>query len=164
MLEGMKTKDVEIPTVDTIMKRRVEAFSPELDIATAIDKLLRRGYSGAPVVDGEGKLVGVLSEHDCIRVLAEALYEDWPTGTVADHMSATPETVEASDDLLAVAQTFTEHQLRRLPVVHEGKLVGLVTRRDLMRGLDELLRARGKHDRPTAYELIQAQRQEVPKP
>ena len=157
----MKTKDVERPKVESIMNHRVEAFSPDTEIGAAIEVMLRRGYSGAPVVDGEGKPVGVLSEHDCIQVLAEALYEDWPTGTVADHMTREVESVDANADLLAVAQTFAKHKLRRLPVVREGKLVGLVTRRDLVRGLDKLRQNLGKQRPETTYELIEARRREL---
>ncbi|NVB40651.1 CBS domain-containing protein [Pseudenhygromyxa sp. WMMC2535] len=154
----MKTKDIEIPSVESIMNRRVEAFEPDLPIAEAIQLLLRRGYSGAPVVDGEGKPIGVLSEHDCVGVLAESLYEDWPTGKVGDHMVKDPVTVDVGQDVLAAARAFAKAKLRRLPVVREGKLVGLLTRRDLMRALDDLRRSAGKQHEPTTYELIAARR------
>ncbi len=154
----MKTKDVVLPSAAEIMNPRVEAFSPETEIAAAVETLLRRGYSGAPVVDGEGRPVGVLSEHDCIRVLAASLYEGWPTGTVADHMSKANETIDLHADLLSVANTFARGQHRRLPVVCEGKLVGLITRRDLMRALDRLRQSQAHHHEPTTYELIQARR------
>jgi CBS domain-containing protein len=156
----MKTKDIEIPPVDSVMKRRVEAFSADTEITAAVDVLLRRCYSGAPVVDADGRVIGIISEHDCLRVLSQALYEDWPTGTVADHMTRKVYTVEAGTDLVTVAHTFANHTLRRVPVVDaEGKLVGLVTRRDLMRGLEQLVIARGKLHKATAYELIEARNQ-----
>ncbi len=132
----MKTKNIDIPTVGSIMNRRVEAFSPDMAIAEAIRILLSRGYSGAPVVDGEGKPIGIISEHDCVGVLAESLYEDWPTGTVRDHMTSDLVAVDVKQDVLSAARTFAQQKLRRLPVVQDGKLVGLVTRRDLLRGLD----------------------------
>jgi CBS domain-containing protein len=154
----MKMSDMELPTVDSVMNHRVEAFSPDLPIAEAIRTLLGRGYSGAPVVDAEGQPIGVLSEHDCLGVLLDSLYENWPTGTVRDHMNSTLVTVDLKQDVLSAARTFAKHKLRRLPVVREGKLVGLVTRRDLMRGLDEMMRAMGRHHEPTTYELIDARR------
>ena len=101
MATAMKTKDVQLPTASDIMITRVEAFAPETEIAAAVETLLGRGYSGAPVVDAQGRPLGVLSEHDCVRVLASALYEGWPTGTVADHMTKGCETIDEHADLLA---------------------------------------------------------------
>lgn len=154
----MKTKDVQLPTASDIMITRVEAFSPTTEISAAVETLLGRGYSGAPVVDAQGHPLGVLSEHDCVRVLASALYEGWPTGSVADHMTKGCETVEEHADLLAVAQRFAAGHHRRILVVREGKLVGLVTRRDLMRALDRMRKQAEAHHTPNTYELIQAHR------
>lgn len=154
----MKTKDVELPTASDVMITRVEAFSSDTEIAAAIQTLLARGYSGAPVVDAEGRPIGVLSEHDCVRMLASALYEGWPTGTVGDHMTKGCETVNERDDIVSVAQRFAQGHHRRLLVVREGKLVGLVTRRELMRELDRVLQQRDAQHTPTAYELIAARR------
>ncbi|MFV8755184.1 CBS domain-containing protein [Nannocystaceae bacterium ST9] len=154
----MKTKDVELPTAADIMISRVEAFPPDTEIAAAIETLLGRGYSGAPVVDGQGRPIGVLSEHDCVRVLASSLYEGWPTGTVADHMTKSIDTVEEHTDLLALAQRFAQGLHRRLLVVREGKLSGLITRRDLMRALDRVRQKTDTQREPSTYELIQAHR------
>jgi CBS domain-containing protein len=154
----MKTKDVELPSAADIMVARVEAFSPETEIADAVETLLSRGYSGAPVVDDRGRPIGVLSEHDCARVLAYSIYEGWPTGTVADHMTKTTDAVEERTDLLALAQRFAEGRHRRLLVVREGKLVGLITRRDLLRSLDRVRQRMDTQREPNTYELIQARR------
>jgi CBS domain-containing protein len=155
----MKTKDVDLPTAADIMVSRVEAFPPNTDIADAIGTLLSRGYSGAPVVDDKGRPIGVLSEHDCARVLAVSIYEGWPTGTVADHMTKPIDTVELHTDLLALASRFSEGRHRRLLVVDEGKLVGLITRRDLVRALDRVRQRMDHHREPNTYELIEARRQ-----
>lgn len=154
----MKTKDVELPTAGDIMNSRVEALSPTTTIADAVDTLLTRGYSGAPVVDNDGRPLGVLSEHDCVRVLANSLYDDWPTGTVADYMTEMPEVVEEHADLIALAQHFAEGRHRRLLVVRQGKLVGLITRHDLLRALDRLRQRITTNPEPKTYELIQAHR------
>ncbi len=158
---AMKTKDVDLPTAADIMISRVEAFSPETEIAAAVETLLSRGYSGAPVVDERGRPIGVLSEHDCVRVLASSLYEGWPTGTVADHMTKGAESVEEHADLLSVAQRFAEGHHRRLLVVREGKLTGLITRRDLMRTLDRMRQRAASSATPGTYELIQARRRKL---
>ncbi len=140
--------------IQDVVNTHVEALHAEAAIADAVQLLLRRGYSGAPVVDAQQRVVGVLSEFDCLRVLSEAAYEDWPAGTVQEHMTGATETVLATADIFAVAQRFAESQLRRLPVVDaDGRLVGLITRRDLLRGLDALVQARQPRAL-TTYELI----------
>jgi CBS domain-containing protein len=139
------------------MQEKVFTFSPREEIRNAISKLLSRGYSGAPVVDDSGALVGMLPEWDCARVLCEAAYERWPTGTVQDHMTTEVELVAPSTDLFTLAGKFSEGKHRRFPVVEGGRLVGLVTRRDL---LDALHRhARAKRRPESTYEPIETQRE-----
>jgi CBS domain-containing protein len=157
----MHTKDVELPTAADIMNPHVAAFSPDAEIEDAIATLLRRGYSGAPVVDDRGCPIGVLSEYDCARVLAASLYDGTPTGTVADHMTKPIETIECQTDILAVAQRFAQGQHRRLVVVRKGALCGLITRRDLLRGLDRLRQKIEARPSQTAYELIQTRREKL---
>jgi CBS domain-containing protein len=154
----MKTKDISLPTAADIMVTRVEAFTPDVEIAEAIEKLLARGYSGAPVVDAQGHPIGILSEHDCARVLADSLYEGTPTGTVADHMTTPVEAIDEHTDLLTIAQKFSQGRHRRLLVVRDGTLSGLITRRDVLRSLDRMRRHNETEHRPTTYELIAAHR------
>lgn len=160
-VERMKTKDVELPTAAQIMITRVEAFSPSVNITDAIETLLSRGYSGAPVVDEQGRPIGVLSEHDCVRVLANSLYDSEPTGTVADYMTKPVETIEAHADLLTVAQRFAQGHHRRLLVVRDGALSGLITRRDLMRALDRIRSHQEARHTQGAYELIAIRRRKL---
>jgi CBS domain-containing protein len=145
-------------TARDVMNTHVESLRPGVPIADAVQLLARRGYSGAPVVDEGGRLVGILSELDCLRVLAEAAYEGWPEGDVRGHMQKDVRSVSEETDLLTVCNAFVEDGVRRLPVLdREGQLVGLITRRDLMRGLDALEeRRRGKP--LTTYELIARRR------
>ena len=154
----MKTKDISLPTAADIMVTRVEAFTPDVEIADASEKLLARGYSGAPVVDAQGRPIGILSEHDCARVLANSLYEGAPTGTVADHMTTPAEAIDEHTDLLAIAQKFSQGRHRRLLVVRNGMLSGLITRRDVLRSLDRMRRHNETEHRQTTYELIAAHR------
>ena len=148
-------KRPSIPSARDIMARHVETLSVDMDIDAAVRQLLRHGHSGAPVLDERGKLVGVLSEHDGIRVLAEAITEKWPLGSVGEHMTRDVETVAPNEDLLALASHFVNGRHRRLLVVEDDTLVGLIGRRDLMRAL-EVLEARifGPRRR-TTYELME---------
>ena len=135
-------------TARDIMTRRPITFRPDTNIKEAITVLLRRDISGAPVVDEAGGLVGILSEHDCLKVLALAKYDAQDheeSRTVADFMSEEIFTVPPEEGIYSLANHFLTLDIRRLPVIHDGRLVGLVSRRDVLRGIRLMIR---KHSLP----------------
>lgn len=144
-----------IPTAADLMQRRLHTVSPDAPIEDAVRLLLAKGHAAAPVVEADGRLVGLVSEHDCIRVLGEAIGEGWPSGRVRDHMTRELETVRPEEDLLALAARFTAGRHRRLLVAKDGRLVGLIARRDLMRGLERLEQERSARPRATTYEILE---------
>jgi CBS domain-containing protein len=109
-----------------------------MDILRAAHKLIRNGISGAPVVDANGELVGILTERDCMRVALQAEYHAMPGGPVKKFMSGDPKWVTPEDSILDVAQAFIDGRFHRYPVVENGRLVGIISRRDVMRAM-------GKH-------------------
>jgi CBS domain-containing protein len=130
-----------VPTAADIMRLKLITLAPDLPIFDAIRVLLKNSISGAPVVDTEGKLVGICSELDCLRVLtAGEFYADdhREEGHVADYMSTDFPTVEPHDDIYRLAQFFLTHSVRRLPVMDGGQLVGQLSRRDVLRAMEEL--------------------------
>ena len=143
-----------IPTAADIMNPVVHALAPDQPIIDAVQLLLARGHSGAPVVDARGAVVGVLSEKDCMRILAAAAFDRPADGTVRVHMTAPALTVAPSADLFQVASHFLHSDLRRLVVVDGGRLVGLITRRDVLRALEELRKAREQRAPASTYDLI----------
>ena len=122
-----------IPTARELMQRKLVTVRPDDGIEEAVRKLSQKGHSGAPVVEEDDTLVGVLSEHDCIRVMARSIAEGWPSGKVETHMSRELETVAPDEDALALSTRFTQGRHRRLLVVDAGRLVGIISRRDVMR-------------------------------
>ena len=127
----------------SIMIRRVVTLSPEMDVYEAIDLLLQNHISGAPVVDPEGTLIGIFSEKDCMRVLIDGAYNNLPTATVASFMVREVRSIPEDLDLLSITQIFLSTSYRRLPVVRDGKVVGQISRRDLLQAAAKLLRASG---------------------
>jgi CBS domain-containing protein len=126
------------PAVADYMATDLVTLPPEMEINRATAILLDKGYSGAPVVDGAMKLVGVLSKKDCLRAALNASYfQDWG-GSVADYMSADVETLDADLDLMQAAERFLKSHYRRFPVMREGRLVGQISRADLLRAIAEL--------------------------
>lgn len=122
----------KIPLVRDFMATQLVTLRPEMSIFEAIDLLLKHRYSGAPVVDGDGRLVGILSEKDCLRVYASGAFFNNAGGIVGDYMSREVVTVGPDDELFRVADIFLKRSFRRLPVLQDGRLVGQVSRRDVL--------------------------------
>lgn len=130
------------PIVRDIMDRSFVRLKPDMDVYKAIEILLNRGITGAAVVDADDQLVGILSERDCLKLLLLGAYESLPSGKVEDFMSREVRTIPSDTDLFAVADFFTKHIYRRLLVVDNGRLVGQITRRDLLRAIHRAMRKR----------------------
>ena len=122
-------------TVADIMSTRLVTFPPDMNIHEAIRILLEERISGAPVVAADGALVGVLSKKDCLRIVFSSRYHDDRGGPVRDFMSTPVETMDAALDVVSAAQHFLASHFRRFPVLRDGKLVGQVSRYDVLKGL-----------------------------
>jgi CBS domain-containing protein len=116
-------------TVRDIMNTRVVGIRPDATLAEAVAMLTKHHIGGAPVVTSEGAVVGVISELALIDVVFDSDAKDSP---VSEYMTPEVHTVHPDDPLSRPAQLFALYSFRRLPVVQDGKLVGIVTRRDLM--------------------------------
>ena len=124
---------------EDIMTRELVTFTPETDLYEAMSVLLSRRFSGASVVDSAGILVGVLSERDCLRVIAGELFEGLPEGRVGDYMSRDLVTVSPSTSLFDIVALFLNRPIRRLPVVDEdARLVGQISRRDVLWAIESM--------------------------
>lgn len=125
------------------MTSKVLSLDPDLEISAATQMLIAHNISGAPVLDQHGRLVGILTERDCLKVAMQAGYHDIPYGLVRDYMSAEPESVTPEQSILTLAEKFIRGRFHRYPVVDNGRLVGIISRRDVMRAM-------GKHQTPEA--------------
>jgi CBS domain-containing protein len=103
-------------------------LSPTATLEEAMHLLFRRRLSGAPVVDGS-ELVGIISEIGMFDVLFDARLRQAP---VADFMTRDVRTVDVSDGLGHLAHMFALYGIRRIPVMEDGRMVGIVSRRDLL--------------------------------
>jgi CBS domain-containing protein len=132
-----------IPTVRMYMDSETHALSAADDILVALYRLIDEGVTGAPVVDDEGRVVGMLSEYECLRLLAEGSGGDKPRGTVREFMATTFIAVQPTMDVYYVAGMFLNEPTRRRFVVMEGEsLVGVITRKDILRAVRAGLRGR----------------------
>lgn len=145
--------------VSEVMSVEVLTFSPDLNVADAMQTLVERGIDGAPVVDADGTVVGMLSTGDLI-VQESRLH--FPTvisllgatlelpsskkhfdedlrrtlgSTVGQVMQADPITIGADDTIEEAATLLHDHDISRMPVVGDDGLVGIVSRVDILRGI-----------------------------
>ncbi len=121
--------------VKNYMTGKLVTFNPDTDVLDAIHELVKHGISGAPVTDDAGELVGMLSELDCMRVALHAGYHGEWGGPVADYMTADLETVDANMSIIDLAQLFLDTNYRRYPVMADHRLIGQISRRDVLRAL-----------------------------
>jgi CBS domain-containing protein len=119
-------------TAKQIMTSKIVTIHPSATIAEAIELMLDRRVSGLPVVDEQGFLVGVITE---FALLAMAYDQHVTNQTVAEHMTRSVISVEVDDSVSRMADQFIVHRVRRLPVVDRGRLVGLISRVDVLRAL-----------------------------
>lgn len=114
------------------------AFAPEMDVLDAIHQLLKHEMTGAPVVDHLGKVVGFLSEKDCLKVALNASYYEERGGRVSEFMTHNVTTLEGDATLTEAAEMFMTLPFRCYPVVSESKLIGQLSRRNVLKALERL--------------------------
>jgi CBS domain-containing protein len=126
-------------TAKDIMATKVVTLEPDMDVMDAMHTLARHRISGAPVVNARGTVVGMLTERDCIRkVLVASYHGELSCGAVAECMSQDVQTVDAGTSLLNIAESFVNTKYRRYPVIHENRLIGIISRQDVLRAALEL--------------------------
>ena len=143
-------------TAADIMTKKLHTLTPDTGVMDAVAMLLKNKISGAPVVDKQGALVGILSELDCVNHIGHCAMTSAPPLDVADLMTKEIQTVSPETTLLTLAHIFTTKRYRRLPVVNaQGRLLGQLSRRDLMRALFEIMKVQqSKHTGPLYLSAI----------
>ena len=121
------------------MSQKLVTFHPQTNVIEALTTILDNHITGAPVVDEAGQLVGILSEVDLMAVVIQDSYYDEGLGIVADYMRTQVDTVDPDTDIYSVAQRFLREHRRRYPVVRDGKLVGQLSRRDVLQAFRDFL-------------------------
>ena len=110
---------------------KVITIGPHDSIRAALTLLAEHNIGALVVVDGQGGLVGIVSERDIVRALARTeaiLVEPIAAIMTRDVVIGTPQ-----DDLVAVGNTMTEHRFRHLPIVEGGRLVGIISLGDVVK-------------------------------
>ena len=110
-------------------------FHPDQDINEVIDIIISKKIFGAPVLDESGRLVGIISEKDCLRIVVDQAYHNLPLSApkVSDYMTKQVKTLSLSSDVVEAATAFLNSPIRRMPIVDHGVLIGQISRRDVLR-------------------------------
>lgn len=129
--------DSPLSTAADVMTAQVVTVSPTTPVFDVIDLLLEHSISAVPVVDSTDAIVGVLSEQDCMKVIAAATYDDQGREELLQahrHMSEVT-SVPPDEEIYRIVDRFRDPALQMVAVLDGDALVGLVSRRDLLVGL-----------------------------
>ncbi|MFV2071303.1 MAG: CBS domain-containing protein [Thermoanaerobaculales bacterium] len=157
---------VDVPTVRQLMTKAARTFRVDEPMGEAMRTLARSSFAAIPVIDNEDRLVGLLSEKDCLRTITQWAYERVAGGTVGDYMSPLEVAVTPEMDVLTAARAFLECNFACLPVTEDDKLVGRLVRHEVLNGIDRWastidkdrgnrLTKTSEHERPSTIEEIQ---------
>lgn len=124
-----------------IMQINPPAVTPGTGLSDVVELLLQHRLSGLPVIDANRMVVGFVSEHDCLHLLLMASYHCEGAPTVAEVMHQGALTVLPEEGIVNLAHRMETAKPKVYPVVEDGRLVGLVTRTDLLRALAQNLAA-----------------------
>jgi len=136
-----KQEPEETPlSVRDYMTRDLITFKPDQAVEEVIDLLIKHRISGGPVVDEDGKLVGVISEGDCIKHISESRYYNMPLeeGKVSSRMIREVETMDGNMSIFDAAKKFLEVRRRRFPILENGRLVGQISQKDILKATVQL--------------------------
>lgn len=140
VMKSKEEREAGQPKYESVTKYMVSAgnlitFNPDQTIQEVIDIIITKGISGAPVLDKDRKLVGIISEKDCLRIIVDQAYHNLPASDrkVSDYMTAKVKTLSSNSDVVEAANEFLNSPVRRLPILENGVLIGQVSRRDILK-------------------------------
>ena len=120
--------------VSDIMSHKLVLFTPDESIHDVMKKFIKIRVSGGPVVNSSGKLVGIISEADCMKEISDSRYFNMPIldKTVKHFMTNNVQTIDASTTVFDAASLFFKTKKRRFPVINKDRLVGQLSRKDIV--------------------------------
>ncbi len=141
LADNQKTRRLKAPSVTDYMARKLITFKPSTSIREVIDTLLANRITGAPVLNENGDVVGLIDDKDCLNMLVGGAYYNHPVehDTVSSYMSNVMKTISIHSDIVDVANVFLTTPYKRLLVVEDdGRLAGQISRRDIIRAIKDM--------------------------
>ncbi|SEM07135.1 CBS domain-containing protein [Aquimarina amphilecti] len=136
----VKKQDNTPIKVSDYMTRNLITFSPKQSVMEVMETLIKNKISGGPVVNERNELLGVISEGDCIKQLNESRYYNMPIddANVERFMAKDVDTIDGNVSIFDAANKFLESKRRRFPILENGKLVGQISQKDVMKAALEM--------------------------
>jgi CBS domain-containing protein len=116
--------------IEAIMTTDVKTVDRRTPIYHALEILLENDITGLPVVNEDMTLVGIITEKDILKLLS-VLEND--SAIVEDFMTKEVVSFDQEEDLIAVCKSLTKNHFRRIPIISNGKLTGIISRKDIIK-------------------------------
>ena len=129
-------KTTELILVSDYMTTNLITFKANQSIEDVIESLIEHKISGGPVVNDKNELIGIISEGDCMKQISESRYYNMPMNNehiVEKAMATNVETIDGNMNIFDAANEFLESKRRRFPIVKDGKLVGQISQKDVLK-------------------------------
>lgn len=123
--------------VKDYMAKHLITLLPDTEVLRAVHKMIEHDISGAPVIDKDGNLAGILTEKDCMQVVLNATYHSEYGGLVSEYMTTDVEVMNTDDNIVEAAERFLKQRYHRYPVMDNNRLVGQISRGDVIRALGD---------------------------
>lgn len=146
-LKSAQLEEPQSVTVSDYMATKLITFREYQSINEVMEILLKNKISGGPVCNEDNELIGIISEGDCLKEIVRGKYNNTPKlpGLVKDHMATNIISIPPETNIFEAANMFLRMRFRRFPVIKEGKLVGQISQRDIMRAVQSMKEVNWKH-------------------
>lgn len=126
--------------VSDFMTRDLITFQPTQSVEDVVDILIKHRISGGPVVNEKNELIGIISEGDCIKQISDSRYYNMPmdNNSIEKYMVTNVETIDGNLNIFDAAKQFLDSKRRRFPIVEDGKLVGQISQKDILKAAMQL--------------------------
>lgn len=135
-----QTQDSTSLKVRDYMTTNLVTFNPNQSVQEVVEAIIKHKISGGPVVNDKNELVGIISEGDCLKQLSESRYYNMPLehDNVEKRMAKDVETIDGNMDVFDAANKFLNSKRRRFPIVENGKLIGQISQKDILKAALQL--------------------------
>ncbi len=120
--------------VSDYMTTNLITFRKDQLVVEVMESLIKHKMSGAPVVNERNELLGIISDGDCMKQISESRYYNMPIGDmqIEKYMATDVPTIDKNVNIFDCASLFYKHDCRRFPIVENGKLIGQISRKDVL--------------------------------
>ena len=138
--QGRRDKEISKSTsqilVSDYMTKKLITFNPGYSLVHVINLLIKNKISVGPVVNDKNELIGIISEGDCMKHISDSKYYNMPMdsdNTVEKNMASEVETIDKNMNIFDAATKFISSKRRRFPIVENGKLIGQISQKDVLK-------------------------------